>query len=111
MAKYFGKIGFYSTVEVKPGVWVKQITEREYFGDVLKNTVRQQSTANLNDNVVVSNQISVVSDPFANENFHSIIYVEYMGAKWKVSNVEVEYPRLKLSIGEVYNDDDGTETT
>ena len=109
MAKYYGKIGFFTTTEVKPGVWQKQITEKNYFGDVLKNTVRQQSNDNLNDNIVVSNQISIVADPFANENFHSIIYVEYMGAKWKVSNVDVEYPRLKLSIGEVYND--GTETT
>lgn len=109
MAKFYGKIGFFTTIEVKPGVWQKRWTERKYFGDVLKNTVRQQSNDNLNDNIVVSNQISIVADPFANENFHSIMYVEYMGAKWKVSNVEVEYPRLKLSIGEVYND--GTETT
>lgn len=109
MAKFYGTIGFFTTIEVKPGVWQKRWTERKYFGDVLKNTVRQQSNDNLNDNIVVSNQISIVADPFANENFHSIMYVEYMGAKWKVSNVEVEYPRLKLSIGEVYND--GTETT
>lgn len=109
MAKYCGKIGFFKTIEVKPGVWEKQIIEKEYYGDILRNTSRLQSTENLNDNIVISNQISIVADPFANENFHSILYAEYMGAKWKISRVEVEYPRLKLSVGEVYNDD-GTET-
>ena len=103
MAKYYGKIGYATSEEVKPGVWKKRITEREYFGDVIRNTRRLQSSGNLNDNIIVSNEISIVADPFANENFHSMLYVEFMGAKWKMSNVEVQYPRLILTIGEVYN--------
>lgn len=103
MAKYYGKIGYAISEEVKPGVWKKRITEREYFGDVNRNTRRLQSSGNLNDNIIVSNEISIVADPFANENFHSMLYVEFMGAKWKISNVEVQYPRLILTIGEVYN--------
>ena len=105
MAKYCGNIGFGTTSEVKPGVWKETITEREYFGDVLRNTRRLQASGNLNDNIVVSDEISIVADPFATENFHTIKYIEYMGAKWKVSNVEVQYPRLMLTIGEVYNYD------
>ena len=84
-------------------MWKKRITEREYFGDVVRNTRRLQSSENLNDNIIVSNEISIVADPFANENFHSMLYVEFMGAKWKISNVEVQFPRLILTIGEVYN--------
>ena len=103
MAKYYVKIGYATSEEVKPGVWKKRITEREYFGDVIRNTRRLQSSGNLNDNIIVSNEISIVADPFANENFHSMLYVEFMGAKWKISNVEVQYPRLILTIGEVYN--------
>lgn len=103
MAKYYGKVGYATSEEVKPGVWKKRITEREYFGDVIRNTRRLQSSGNLNDNIIVSNEISIVADPFANENFHSMLYVEFMGAKWKISNVEVQYPRLILTIGEVYN--------
>ena len=103
MAKYYGKIGYATSEEVKPGVWKKRITEREYFGDVIRNTRRLQSSGNLNDNIIVSNEISIVADPFANENFHSMLYVEFMGVKWKISNVEVQYPRLILTIGEVYN--------
>lgn len=103
MAKYYGKIGYATSEEVKPGVWKKRITEREYFGDVIRNTRKLQSSGNLNDNIIVSNEISIIADPFANENFHSMLYVEFMGAKWKISNVEVQYPRLILTIGEVYN--------
>lgn len=109
MAKFYGEIGFFNTVETVPGVWSQEIVTRNYYGDVIKNTRRLQSTENLNDNIVVSNEISIVADPFANENFHHMIYVVYMGTKWKITNVEVDYPRLKLSIGEVYNDDNGAE--
>lgn len=103
MTKWYGKIGFESTVEDTPGVWVEKIEERPYFGDVLRNFRRWQNGEYLNDDLNVSNQISVVADPFAYQNFHSIRYVEFMGARWKVSSVEVQYPRLILEVGGVYN--------
>lgn len=103
MAKWFGKIGFAETKETAPGVWEEQITEREYFGDLTRNTRRLQSSENLNDNITVANEISIVADPFANQNFHAMRYVEFMGTKWKVSTVEVQYPRLLLSLGDIYN--------
>lgn len=103
MAKWFGKIGFAETKETTPGVWKEQITVREYFGDLTRNTRRLQSSENLNDNITVDNEISIVADPFANRNFHAMRYVEFMGTKWKVSTVEVQYPRLLLSLGDIYN--------
>ena len=103
MAKWFGKIGFTETKEINPGVWEEVVTVREYYGDVTRNTRRFQSSENLNDNVVVSNDISIVADPYAIQNFHSIRYIEFMGAKWKINNVEVSYPRLILTLGEICN--------
>ena len=103
MAKWYGVIGYGETVETTPGVYVERITERNYYGDVLRNSRRLQSTDQVNDNLNVSNEISIVADPYANENFHSMLYVEFMGAKWKISNVEVRYPRLILTVGGVYN--------
>lgn len=103
MAKWFGKIGFAETKETKPGVWEEIVTVREYYGDVTRNTRRFQSSENLNDNIVVSNDISIVADPYAIQNFHSIRYIEFMGTKWKIDNVEVSYPRLILTLGEIYN--------
>lgn len=103
MAKYYGLVGYAETVEIKPGVWEEQITERPYYGDLMRNSRRLQTANQLNDNLNISNELSIVSDPFAERNFHAIRYATYMGTKWKVTNVEVSYPRLTLTLGGVYN--------
>lgn len=104
MAKFCGKIGFAETVEIRPGVWDEQITERgPYLGDEIRNTRRLQSADQTNDNINISNEISIVADPYAYQNFHSMRYVQYMGAKWKVSTVTVQHPRLILALGGLYN--------
>lgn len=103
MAKFYGVIGFFETRETRPGVWVEQITERNYYGDLTRNSRRFESGDQVNDNITISNSLSIVADPYAIQNFHSMRYVEFMGAKWKITAVEVAYPRLTLTIGGVYN--------
>lgn len=103
MAKFFGAIGYAVTSETKPGVYEEQIIEREYFGDVNRNIRKLENSEHLNDDINISNEISIVSDPFANENFYSMRYAEFMGTKWKITSVEVKYPRLILTLGGVYN--------
>lgn len=103
MAKFYGAIGYAETVETTPGVWKEQITERKYYGELIRNTRRLQTADQLNDNINVANEISIVADPFAIHNFHSMRYVEFMDAKWKISSVEVRYPRLILTVGGLYN--------
>ena len=103
MAKYYGAIGYAETTETSPGVWVEGITERNYYGDIVRNSRNLQNSERLNDDVKVSNQISIVADPYAIQNFHAIRYAEFMGAKWKVSSVDVQSPRLLLSLGDLYN--------
>ena len=104
MPKWYGKIGYGVTEETSPGVWTEEIVERQYYGDIIRNLRRLETSDQVNDNVSVSNEISIVSDPYAFENFHSIRWVEFMGVKWKVSSIEVQYPRLVLSLGGVYNE-------
>ena len=103
MPKFYGNIGYAISKETAPGVWIEDIVERQYFGDIYRNTRKLQSGNQVNDSIDISNEISILSDPFANENFHSMRYVTYMGAKWKVSSVEVRYPRLILTVGGLYN--------
>ena len=103
MPKFCGNIGYAISKETTPGVWIEDIVERQYFGDVYRNTRKLQSGNQVNDSIDISNEISILSDPFANENFHSMRYVTYMGAKWKVSSVEVRYPRRILTVGGLYN--------
>lgn len=113
--KYYGIIGFEIQEEelfhneetdeyLHTGNWVSKIIEKPYSGDVLRNTSKRGSTDKLNDDINVSNRISVLADPFAYHNFASIVYVTWMGKKWKVPDVEVQYPRLILDVGGVYNE-------
>lgn len=103
MAKFFGAIGFAETIEVKPGVYIDRITERNYYGELIRNTSRwTTSQESINDDLNINNQISIIADPYAVNNFHAMKYIEFMGAKWKITNVEVSYPRLILSVGGVY---------
>lgn len=103
MAKFFGKIGYAETIETSPGVWRPKIVEREYFGDLTRNVRRYESSGQVNDDLNIANEISIVADPYAYDNFHAMRYVSFMGANWKISSVEVQYPRLILTIGGVYN--------
>lgn len=105
MAKFFGTIGFNEgTVETTPGVWEQQIVERQYYGDLIRNNRHLQPSNGLNDNISISNEISIVADPYANANFHSMRYVDFMGTKWKIANVDVQFPRLILTLGGVWNE-------
>lgn len=103
MAKFYGAVGYAVTVETSPSVWEEQITERMYSGELVQNYSRSESSGGVNDNINISNNISIIADPYANENFHQMRYVEFMGTKWKISRVEVRYPRLTLILGGVYN--------
>ena len=104
MAKFYGAIGYAELVETAPGVWTEQITERNASGDVERNSGNWSTPSDsTNDNLNINNQISIIADPFAYQNFHQMKYLVFMGAKWKIKSVEVKYPRLILSVGGVYN--------
>lgn len=103
MPKYFGKVGFADYVKERPGVVTEKFIERSYFGDVLRNFRNLQSADQLNDEISINNELSIVADPYAQNNFHAIRYAEFMGTRWKVTKVEVQYPRLILTLGGIYN--------
>lgn len=101
--KWFGKIGFSDTVEKSSGVYVPEIVEKDYYGDLIKNVKRTNDGDKVNDDITLSNQLSIILDPYIQDRFSSIKYVTMFESKWKVSNVEVQFPRLLLSLGGMYN--------
>lgn len=103
MAKWYGKVGYITTEETEPGNWEPKPVEIPYSGDLIKNISKWSTSNKVNDDLNVANQISIVADPFAYQNFQSIKYIEFMGAFWDVASVEPQYPRLILTIGGVYN--------
>jgi hypothetical protein len=103
MAKFHGKIGYVNTVETAPGVWSEVVTEYEYYGDVLRNTRRWEKGEGLNDDLNISNQFSILGNWPDYENFATMKYITWMNAKWKIISVELQRPRLIVSVGGVYN--------
>ena len=110
MAKYCGKIGFCKTIDKGYGVWEPEITERTYYGEVLKSGRRWESSGSLNDNILVSNTISIVADQYARENLGYIRYVSWHGNNWEIASIEEQYPRLNLTLGGVFNDETRSST-
>lgn len=103
MAKFVGAIGYGENVETAPDVWQLVITERQVVGDVQRNTRRYIEGENLNKDMTVNNMLSVIADPYLQGHFHQIKYVRWMGGVWDVREIEVQYPRLLLRLGGVYN--------
>lgn len=106
MAKFYGKIGYMTTVETEPGIWTEEITEREYTGDIVSSRFRYDNMDNINDDVILSKTISIVVDPYAIENYGYIRYVDYLGTKWKITSVDPQLPRLNLTTGGLYYGDE-----
>jgi hypothetical protein len=105
MARFYGEIGYGSSIEnpVSSGVWVDEIIEFSYYGDVIRNTRKLQDGEGLNDDIVVNNSISIFADQYAVEHFFKIKYIRWAGVLWTVTDVEVRSPRLILKLGSVYN--------
>ena len=102
--RFHGIVGFVESTEIRPDVWKEISTEREYSGDVIRKSNRIVDNATINDNIVINNQISIVAEPYINQHFPSIRYVKWNGYYWRVTSVDQSnYPRLILSLGEVYN--------
>lgn len=104
MARFSGEVGYaVETKETSPGVWVDLIEERSYQGDVIRNTRQLSSGEKINEDITVNNSISIVADQYAIDHFFNIKYVRWAGVLWTVPTVEVQSPRLILSLGSVYN--------
>lgn len=112
MAKYYGMIGFGKTVETdpenRPGVYEPVIEEHPYYGDILSNNRRYDRGDGLNDDLGVRNEFSILADPFAMENFKDMRYLTWLGSKWKITDVKVDFPRMTLSVGGIWNEEPET---
>ena len=103
MAKFYGPVGYVVDTETGLDIHTNKPVERLYRGDLVKNNRRLDKGEGVNDDVTIGNRISIVADAYAYEHIFEMRYVKWMGVCWKISNVDVERPRLILSLGGVYN--------
>lgn len=107
--KFYGVVAYAITEEVIPGKWKERIVEKQYRGDITRVSRRLQSADKVNDDIRINNEIRILADAFAYQNFQNIRYVVWMGTKWKVESVTVDRPRLVLDIGGEYNGSSGPQ--
>lgn len=103
MAKFYGNVGFVQTVETAKDVWDTVETPKPYCGDLVRNQRRWEHGLDVNEDLTVSNEVSILADQFAYDNLDAIKWVEIMGSRWKVNSVTINYPRITLTVGGVYN--------
>lgn len=108
--KWSGKIGFYVDEEVikdgiGTGIWKPQIVERSYTGNIVRDYRSQENTNDkVNEDVTISNNISVILDRYLDSHICDIKYITFKGVKWKVKGFTINHPRIDISIGGVYNE-------
>lgn len=108
MARWAGKIGFSIQEETltngqPSGIWVDKIIERPYKGDLIKAHRSLNNNNQINDSINISNQISFIGDAYIRNNFQYIRYATFMGVKWKIESIDIEQPRLIVTLGGAYN--------
>ena len=104
MPRYHGAIGFQEQVETAPGVWREQIVEHQYRGEITRNQIRWNTGSEMNDDLRIDNEISIIFDPYFEQHIASIRYITWMGSKWKVTSLSIQRPRVVLQLGGLYND-------
>lgn len=104
MSKCSGVIGYALTVETQPGVWTETITEKKYYGDIVRDNRRIVDQGQINDNINISNNISIVSNKFMLDNLACMKYLLFMKSKWKISLVDIKPPRIIVTLGGLYNE-------
>ena len=111
MGKFYGMIGYATCEETSPGVAIEKVVERPYYGDLTRNYRRLESDTKVNSDITLSEDISIIADPFAYEHFTSMRYIRYMGNCWRIVGVEEKYPRLVLTIGGLYDGETADESS
>lgn len=106
MARFYGRVGFiFGSIETRLGIWVENKSERNYYGDVMKRRLSWESSdSTINDSIKIGNQFSILADEYAEEHMYAMKWIEWKGVKWKITSVEIERPRMILTIGDVYKE-------
>ena len=102
--KCSGKIGYARTEETSPGVYQEIITEKQYYGDLVRSTAQIIDSSTINSSIKLNNNISVLCNNYMTENLGCIRYLTFKKSKWKISSIEVKDNRMIFTLGYLYNE-------
>lgn len=106
--RFAGLVGYIETEETSPGIHLPVETTRKMRGDVLsaktQNSQDGRTTeTSLYKDIRLSHRFSLVGDAYSFKNYMYLKWIIVEGHKWEVSSVEIQSPRLLISIGGLYN--------
>lgn len=100
--KFSGRVGIAVERETSPGVFEETIEPRNCRGDLIRLT-RRMNTSPVVPGLSMGNTFSFIADPYTLDNFFNIRYVEWKGVKWAATSVELQRPRILVTVGGPYN--------
>lgn len=113
MARFFGKVGFAIIEETRPSIYEEVYHERSYKGDLVRKSRQWTPTENLNDDIQIYNDVSIIADSFAIMNLGFMRYVHWLDQDFEISSASVDNDRhrITLSLGGVFNVQDRNRIT
>jgi len=103
MAKFSGLVGYVTQEETVPGVWTDVVKERKMKGDIIRQSSTSRSSEFVHDDVSLNHRISLIGDAYAFDNYYNIRWVKMDTILWKVNSIEIQRPRIIVTLGEVWN--------
>lgn len=104
MARFFGQVGYVTQVETVPGVWQNLEKVRKMKGDIIRQNSNNRGSSQLHDDVVLNHRISLIGDAYCFDNYFNLKWVKMDTKKWKVVGVEIQRPRIIVSLGGLWNE-------
>lgn len=105
--RFSGSVGYATNTQTSPGVWEDVFTERTFYGTVIRDSSRLGAPSlvppEVNNSISLGNSFSLVGDAEAYENIEHIRYVRWRGSVWTVTDIEVQRPRLILTVGGLWD--------
>jgi hypothetical protein len=98
MARFAGFVGYVTQVESVPGVWSPVENPKYMRGDVIR-----QSSTSQNGDISLNHRVSLIGDSYTFNNYYNIKWVEIGSAKWSVTSVEIQRPRVIITLGGLWN--------
>lgn len=104
MARFHDKVGFLIPMDNQiTGISEPVPVEKPYYGRILEHSRRWDSSDSTNDDLTITNQISITANDYAFKYLSSIAYVRWKKGCWKVSSIRVKGPEIVLTLGGVWN--------
>lgn len=103
MAKFAGLVGYVTQEETIPGVWSPVENPKRMKGDIIRQSSSTQNGDKINSDVTLSHRVSLIGDAYAYAQYFNIKWVEVYGHKWEVDSVEIQRPRIIVTLGGPWN--------